>query len=258
MASVYFARLRRTTPAGCGECAELAARQRSCSWRLTGARSLRQRLRSFEMLLQGWESLTRIRSGWVALLLRSLLVLGDFLLVILNHLAREPPIEGLTRELAEARVHRLLIFVGFRRRVHTELCRDRRRLLRPSGVVLLERLPERAHPFTGSLFLGELPHLHFGKIALDRLGDKGLAGLIARPRLCPRAEAGAGQGRCKAHTYNQPCHDFSPSEGLRLNKRHDEGWCSRLTAKLRPLQNVAGAEYSPHGCRSGGSRQRYA
>jgi hypothetical protein len=70
--------------------------------------------------------------------------------------------------------------VGFRRRVHTELCRDRRRLLRPSGVVLLERLPERAHPFTGSLFLGELPHLHFGKIALDRLGDKGLAGSIAR------------------------------------------------------------------------------
>ena len=51
--------------------------------------------------------------------------------------------------------------------------RDRRRLLRPSGVVLLERLPERAHPFAGSLSLGELPHLHFGKIALDRLGDKG-------------------------------------------------------------------------------------
>src|SRR5215207_11507848 len=97
MASVYFARLRRTTPAGCGECAELAARQRSCSWRLTGARSLRQRLRSFEMLLQGWESLTRIRSGRVALLLRSLLLLGDFLLVILDHLARELPIEGLTR-----------------------------------------------------------------------------------------------------------------------------------------------------------------
>src|SRR3954454_3302389 len=158
--------------------AELADRQRFCSWRLTGARSLRQRLRSFEMLLQGWESLTRIRSDRVPLLLRSLLVLGDFLLVILDHLARELPIEGLTRELAEVRVHRLLVFVGFRRRVHTELCRDRRRLLRPSGVVLLERLPERAHPFTGSLFLGELPHLYFGKIALDRLGDKGLAGSI--------------------------------------------------------------------------------
>ena len=69
-------------------------------------------------------------------------------------------------------MHRLLVFVGFRRRVHTELCRNRRRLLRPSGVVVLERLPERAHPFTGSLFLGELPHLHFGKIALDRLGGK--------------------------------------------------------------------------------------
>src|SRR5215204_441186 len=124
MASVYFARLRRTTPAGCGERAELAARKRSCSWRLTGARSLRQRLRSFEMLLQGWESVTRIRSGRVALLLRSLLVLGDFLLVILDHLARELPIEGLTRELAEARVHGLLVFVGFGRRVHTELCRD--------------------------------------------------------------------------------------------------------------------------------------
>src|SRR4051794_260206 len=96
------------------------------------------------MLLQGWESLTRIRSGRVALLLRSLLVLGDFLLVILDHLARELPIEGLTRELAEVRVHRLLVFVGFRRRVHTELCRDRRRLLRPSGVVLLERLPLEA------------------------------------------------------------------------------------------------------------------
>src|SRR3954451_12074654 len=150
------------------------------------------------MLLKGWESLTRIRSGRVALLLRSLLVLGDFLLVILDHLARELPIEGLTRELAEVRVHRLLVFVGFRRRVHTELCRDRRRLLRPSGVVLLERLPERAHPFTGSLFLRELPHLHFGKIALDRLGDKGLAGSIARRRLCPRAKAGAGKGRCKA------------------------------------------------------------
>ena len=105
-------------------------------------------------------------------------------------------------------MHRLLLFVGFGRRVHTELCRDRRRLLRPSGVVLLERLPERAHPFTGSLFLRESSHLHFGKIALDRLGDKGLAGSIARLRLCPRAEAGAGQGRSKAHTDNQPCHDF--------------------------------------------------
>src|SRR5215217_8596243 len=90
------------------------------------------------MLLQGWESLSRIRSGRVALLLRSLLVLGDFLLVILDHLARELPIEGLTRELAEARVHGLLVFVKFRRRVHTELCRDRRRLLRASGVVLPE------------------------------------------------------------------------------------------------------------------------
>src|SRR5215203_3560821 len=91
-----------------------------------------------------------------------------------------------------------------------------------------ERTPSLA-PFSWA----SCPHLHFGKIAFDRLGDKGLAGSIARPRLCPRAEAGAGQGRCKAHTYNQPCHDFSPSEGLRLNKRHDEGWCSRLTERPR-------------------------
>src|SRR3954452_13978242 len=101
------------------------------------------------MLLKGWESFTRIRSGRDALLFRSLLVLGDFLLVILDHLARELPIERLIRELAEGRVHRFLVLVGFRLRVHTELCRDRRPLLRPSGVVLLERFPERPHPFTG-------------------------------------------------------------------------------------------------------------
>jgi hypothetical protein len=93
-------------------CSRRAGGPLFCSWRLTGARSLRQRLRSFEMLLQGWESLTRIRSGGVALLLRSLLVLGDFLLVILDHLARELPIEGLTPELAEVRVHRLLVLLG--------------------------------------------------------------------------------------------------------------------------------------------------
>src|SRR3954464_10204796 len=156
------------------------------------------------MLLKGWESLTRIRSGRVALLLRSLLVLGDFLLVILDHLARELPIEGLTRELAEARVHRLLVLVGFRRRVHTELCRDCRRLLRASGVVLLERLPERAHPFALPFFLRKPSHLHFGEIAFDRLRDEGLAHLA----LSQSTEAGARQHRSKAHTDNQTRHDL--------------------------------------------------
>src|SRR4029450_3210335 len=99
---------------------DLAACQRFCSWRLTRTRSLRQRLRSFKMLLQGGKGLGRIGCGWVALLLRSLLVLSDFLLVILDHLARELPIEGETRKLAEVRVHRLLFLVGFGRRAHAQ------------------------------------------------------------------------------------------------------------------------------------------
>src|SRR3954462_12313928 len=109
------------------------------------------------MLLKGWESLTRIRSGRVALLLRSLLVLGDFLLVILDHLARELPIEGLTRELAEVRVHRLLVLLGSVGGFTPSCIATAVAFCAPGGVVLLERLPERAHPFTGSLFLGELP-----------------------------------------------------------------------------------------------------
>ena len=56
----------------------------------------------------------------------------------------------------------LLVSLPARAETDVDDALDNARWMRASGVVLLERLPERAHPFTSSLFLRELPHLHFG------------------------------------------------------------------------------------------------
>src|SRR4051794_23415843 len=54
---------------------------------------LRERLRRLEMLLERRQRLVGISAGRVVLHLRRLLVIGDVLLVVLDHLARERLVE---------------------------------------------------------------------------------------------------------------------------------------------------------------------
>src|SRR4051812_14602858 len=84
---------------------------------------LGERLRRLEMLLEGRQRVVGISAGRVVLHLRRLLVVGDVLLVVLDHLARERLVELVARELRHLVVHSLVLLVRLGRRGGAQLAR---------------------------------------------------------------------------------------------------------------------------------------
>ena len=106
------------------------------------------------------------------------LVIGNVLLVVVDHVLHELTIEGVACQLRHFVVHGLLFLVRLGRRRHAHLACNRGRPLVGGGVIGDELLPEAADAVAGALLLGQLTQRGFGQFALDGFGDEGLTGLL--------------------------------------------------------------------------------
>src|SRR4029077_12733734 len=133
-----------------------------------------QRLRRLQMLVQRGQRLLGVSAGGIVLLC-FFFVLFNVLLVVRDHLLRKRAVEAVAGEFGHFLVHCLLFAVRLGRWGHAHLIGCGSGLLVGVGMILLQHLAERANAVTLGVFLGQLAHLNFRQIALDRLFEEFLA-----------------------------------------------------------------------------------